>query len=85
MPRSTRISLDKKSPPGTSKDLVAEVQHEQQAHEYAKSDPEAGDQEHDAEMRSQRRLLSDKDGTSQNVENDVARMQVQREGDMQAV
>jgi len=43
--------------------------------------PEAGDQEHhDAEMRSQRRLLSDKHGTPRNVKNDVARMQVQREG-----
>ena len=69
-------------------ELVSQVQSERTAREQAETDLDAADNEHDAKLRKQQRILEDKESALQSATADLARTQTllsQREADLEAV
>ena len=69
-------------------ELVSQLQSERTAREQAENDLDAADNEHNAELHKQQRILEGKESALQSVLADLARTQSllsQREADLQAV
>lgn len=69
-------------------ELVSQLQSERTAREQAEIDLDAADNEHDANLRKQQRILEGKESALQNALTDLARTQSllsQREADLEAV